>query len=272
VISSLAIGAAVAIALLVPARADAQWRYPYPYPYGGYARSLASVRVLVTPKEAQVYVDGYYAGIVDDFDGLFQRLHVPAGEHEFVLYLDGYRTVHQKVYLTPDATYKLRYTMEKNLAGEASEPPPAPPEPNAAGPGAAPQPYPPAPRAPRRPMYPPPQPYPYPPQPPYPEPQPPQPPTPPQPPQPPSAAAPAPASDSGTLIVRVQPSGSDVTIDGEQWRGPEGDERLVVQVDAGSHHIEVRKNGFRRYAGDVQVRRGETVPVNVSLSPERDEQ
>ena len=32
--------------------------------------------MLVDPAEARVYVDGYYAGTVDDFDGLFQRLNV----------------------------------------------------------------------------------------------------------------------------------------------------------------------------------------------------
>jgi hypothetical protein len=71
--------------------------------------------------------------------------------------------------------------------------------------------------------------------------------------------------------VRVQPTASEVWIDGEQWRGPEGDERLVVQLSEGTHHVEVRKSGFRRYATDVQVRRGETVPLNVSLSPDRDQ-
>ena len=42
----------------------------------------AQIRCLVTPREASVYVDGFYAGIVDDFDGLFQRLPVTPGGHE----------------------------------------------------------------------------------------------------------------------------------------------------------------------------------------------
>jgi hypothetical protein len=33
--------------------------------------------VLATPKEAAVYVDGFYAGVVDDFDGVFQSLPLP---------------------------------------------------------------------------------------------------------------------------------------------------------------------------------------------------
>ena len=60
-----------------PSVARAQW-YPYPplYPYRYHPMDnlRSAVRLEVTPKEAEVYVDGYYAGIVDDFNGTFQRL------------------------------------------------------------------------------------------------------------------------------------------------------------------------------------------------------
>jgi PEGA domain len=252
-----AVGVCLTLAVaLWPARADAQWRYPYYVP-----RDLTALRVIVKPNDAKVYVDGYYAGIVDDFDGVFQRLRLPAGQHDVVLYLDGYRKVHQKIYLTPDSTYKLRYTMEKNLAGETSEAPPEPPETPAGGeapPGGG-QPMPPMPRTPRGGMYPPRQPYP--PQQPYPPPQ--------QPPPPEQAPPPPSGRDNGTLVVRVQPAAAEVWIDGEQWRGPDGDERLLVQLAEGAHHVEIRKSGYRSYTTDVQVRRGETVPLNVSLTPDR---
>jgi hypothetical protein len=39
------------------------------------------LRLRVTPKSAQVFVDGYYAGVVDDFDGLFQHLTLGVGPH-----------------------------------------------------------------------------------------------------------------------------------------------------------------------------------------------
>src|SRR5207244_800650 len=110
------------------------------------------------------------------------------------LYLDGYRTVHQKVYLTPDNTFKLKYTMEKLGAGEQPEPRPQPPQaPPQAGPPPTYQP----------PMYPP--------QPPRgqgrraPQGQP--------PPPPPSSGSPMPragnASAFGTISVRVQPGDAD---------------------------------------------------------------
>ena len=38
-------------------------------------RDSGSLRVIVDPEKTRVYVDGYYAGIADDFDGIFQRLY-----------------------------------------------------------------------------------------------------------------------------------------------------------------------------------------------------
>ena len=72
---------------------------PYPwwnagaYPYGYFPQYdvSADIRVDVKPKEAAVYVDGYfYAGIVDDFDGFFQRLTVSPGQHDLTIYLEGF--------------------------------------------------------------------------------------------------------------------------------------------------------------------------------------
>jgi PEGA domain len=231
---------------------EGQWGYPmYPPPYR-YRMGApdASVRIEVKPKEAGVFVDGYYAGIVDDYDGVFQRLHVAPGEHEIELYLDGYRTVRQKVYLPVNDTFKIRYTMERLGPNEQPEPrpqpinPPMPPQ--AFGPG---MPQPPMPQGPvgrgpavRR-----------------------MPPPPPQQQPPPDNARGAQPSAYGTLTVRVQPGDAEVSIDGEQWRGPDGRDRLVVDVAEGSHTVEIRKSGYRTYVTQVEIRRGETTPLNVSL-------
>ena len=91
------------------------------YPIGG---SLpGDVRVLATPKQAEVYVDGFYAGVVDDFDGTFQRLHVTPGGHAITLHLEGYRTVTRNIWVTPDDTLKLQLSMDKLRPGEISAPP-----------------------------------------------------------------------------------------------------------------------------------------------------
>jgi hypothetical protein len=205
---------------------------PWGYPYAGYygpRDDSAEVKLEVKPKDAQVFVNGYYAGLVDDFDGTFQRLHLAPGDHELVLFLEGYRTVKQSIRVRPREDAKIRYTLEPLPAGEKAEPPPPPPPEEEQPQQQAP--------APRRPA---------------------------------PSAQPAPsiraeARGFGTLVFRVQPVGAEILIDGERWQGPEGDERLVVQVSEGSHRVEIRKEGFVPYTGEVTVRGGGTTPLNVSL-------
>ena len=204
----------------------------------------ASVRFEVKPREAQVYVDGYYAGIVDDFDGTFQRLRTAPGEHEITIYLEGYRTVRKKVYLQPDNTFKMKAQLEKLAAGEQPEPKPQPVEPPqmAAPPDNQPM-YPPAPRN-RRGQEPPP--------------------PPPSTPAPREPGVPE-AAAFGSLTIQVQPRDAEVLIDGEKWTSPAGQERLVIDLPTGHHTIQIQKPGYRTYVTDVEVHRGETTPLNVSL-------
>ena len=251
------------------------YQYPYPpRPYGYGYRSYgpeASVRLDVKPKEAEVYVDGYYAGVVDDFDGTFQRLRVEPGEHEIELWLEGYRPVKQKVYLTQDNTFRVRYQMERLGPGDAPAPKPQPIDPPQGGnqPPRMQQPPPmqqPMGRGPVGRRMPPPQ----------------------QPPDNPRGGPDNPRggpdnprggpdnprggqgnSAYGTLAIKVQPGDADVSIDGENWRGPGGQDRLTVEVAEGSHTVEIRKVGYRTYVTQVEIRRGQTTPLNVSLRGEQ---
>jgi hypothetical protein len=100
------------------------YRYGVPY-YGrvyGYVPApvygariyYGDVRLRVRPREAQVFVDGYYAGIVDDFDGVFQRLTLTVGPHDieiegpglepqvFHVMVDPARTIDVRADLYPD--------------------------------------------------------------------------------------------------------------------------------------------------------------------------
>ena len=116
---------------------SAQIRYPVPYgpfyPYGPFRYAHeAELKLEINPKEAEVYVDGYFAGIVDDFDGAFQRLRVVPGQHDIVIYHEGYRSIREKLYLGPNSSRKLERSMETLAPGEANEAKPepvAPPDP-----------------------------------------------------------------------------------------------------------------------------------------------
>jgi len=104
--------------------------YPYPgfgFPPGVYPNdSAVAVRLQVTPRDASVFVDGYAAGTVDDYDGVFQRLRLIPGPHEIVVYHPRHRTLRQHVYYNPGSTHTIRHILEPLLPGEVSEPQPVP--------------------------------------------------------------------------------------------------------------------------------------------------
>lgn len=208
-------------------------RYPYPPPrYRGYDYDEASARIEVTPKDAQVFVDGYYVGSVDDFDGVLQRLHVRAGEHTLEIFKEGYRTIRERVDFRRGETYRVRFTMEPLDAGEAQPPRPAP-DPTAPARDERPDRMRAAPVPPR------------------------------------GAPRDSIRGDGGALAIRVQPDGAAVLVNGERWDARDGQEPLVIHLAEGTHRIEVQKEGYRPYTAEIRVRRGETVPLNISLRADR---
>ena len=54
-------------------------------------------------------------------------------------------------------------------------------------------------------------------------------------------------------------------IDGQPWRVPDGQDRVVADMSEGRHNVQVRKTGYVGYLTDIQVRRGETTTLNVEL-------
>jgi hypothetical protein len=209
---------------------------PYPYPYGGYYRDYGSeARIQVQPRHAEVFIDGYFVGTVDDFDGWSQRLRVEPGEHELEIYLSGYKTFRQPVLFRPGASLKIEHVMQPLAPGEQPEPRPtaspsttSSPSRPAAGAEQGRDPYP----QPRRGT------------------------------PPPSTVE---SREYGAIAVRVQPMDAEVIVDGERWESPQAGD-LTLQLSDGPHRLEIRKEGFRTYTAEIRVRRGETTSLNVSLS------
>lgn len=209
------------------------WPRPMPpvwyYPRFDYR---AEVRIDCRERGAAVYVDGFYAGVVDDFDGMFQRLPLPPGGHRLTLFLEGFETADFSVYLRPGSTFTLHHAMRRIAAGEASRRPtvappvPAPPDGTYTSPGTR-APVPPAPSS--------------------------------------------PASDAGaigTLELQVQPAQAEVRVDGERWVSS-GDGIYELQLTVGRHRLQVSAPGYRGYEGDVDLEEGEATPVHVTLTRER---
>jgi hypothetical protein len=238
------------------------WGYPYgpygPYPvvaYPYYGYEATAVRLQATPRNAEVFVDGYRAGVVDDFDGTFQRLSLPPGQHEITVYLAGYRTWSQSVQANPGTSQKFQFALEALKPGEVNEPRPVPAPPqerpngqdrpmrmmppvqipggasssSAPPPGnidVAPAPMPPAPPAPPTPIDP---------------------------------------ATAGSISIHVEPGGAEVFVDGQHWGSLGGGDKLVIRLAEGKHRIDVGKPGYLPFTADVDVKRGEVTPVTVSL-------
>jgi hypothetical protein len=86
---------------------------PGPYsPYGGYPtydypHIAGGVRLKIRPRDAQVFVDGHYAGLVDDFDGVFQSLKLEAGGHKIEVRMPGFEDLELDVHVQPGRTLTL---------------------------------------------------------------------------------------------------------------------------------------------------------------------
>ena len=69
--------------------------------YGSYGYPVGELRLKVQPRDAQVFIDGYYAGRVDDFDGVFQSLRLEEGEYQVEIVLPGYEPLAFDVRIFP---------------------------------------------------------------------------------------------------------------------------------------------------------------------------
>ena len=83
------------------------YTYGYsPYAYGGYADSYytGSLRLKVEPRFGEVFVDGYYVGLVNDYDGVFQRLRLEEGPHHIEIREPGFEPLEFDVLILPGET------------------------------------------------------------------------------------------------------------------------------------------------------------------------
>ena len=104
--------------------------YGYGYPYygggyygyygGGYTYT-GSVRLKVKPRHAEVLVDGYYVGTVDNFDGTFQSLRLEPGPASIEVRAAGFEDLRLDVMILSGR----KITFEENMqAGDPGEAPP----------------------------------------------------------------------------------------------------------------------------------------------------
>jgi hypothetical protein len=95
---------------------DPFWYDPYYYGGGGgyYGAYNGRLRLKVKPSNAEVFVDGYFAGEVDEFDNIFQHLEIETGPHRIEVREDGYEPLTFEVRILPGRTVTYRGELKKN--------------------------------------------------------------------------------------------------------------------------------------------------------------
>lgn len=113
---------------------DLYYQFPYgPYPYYGYgyayppyyypvptpgyeteveAEAPGSVRIDIPQKDATVYVDGFYVGIVEDFNGDKEPLNLTPGPHRLEIRAPGYETATFDVNIQSGRTIRYRTALQ----------------------------------------------------------------------------------------------------------------------------------------------------------------
>ena len=92
---------------------------PYYSGSGGYSagiyntREQGNLKLKVKPRNAKVYVDGFFVGMVDEFDGAFQKLALNSGRHKVEVRAEGYETAEFDVLISPEQTVTFQGELKK---------------------------------------------------------------------------------------------------------------------------------------------------------------
>ncbi len=213
----------------------------HPPGYGGQGSYTGAVRLKIKPREAEVFVDGYYVGVVDEFDGAFQRLRLEPGPKRIDIRAPGFETLTFEVRITPGRTI----TYEAGLEAGSPGPRPGPAEPPMAAtppPGSAPA------RPPSEPI-----------------------------PAPPPAGAPgeppdvgygAPAVLYGGIRLKVEPRDAQVFVDGYYvGKVDDFDSGRGLPLESGPQEIEMRMDGYEPLLIEVRILPDETITYEGALAP-----
>jgi hypothetical protein len=81
------------------------------------SRPIGGVQLDLEPRRAQVFVDGAYAGLVDDFSGYYQHLSLPSGFHRIEVLTDGYVPLIFDVAVVPARVITYRQSLAEAPRG-----------------------------------------------------------------------------------------------------------------------------------------------------------
>jgi len=72
---------------------------------------MGSLRLQVKPRDAKVFLDGYYVGLVDSFDGFTQRLRLTEGTYQLEISHPDYVPIDLDVLIVAGETVTFKERM-----------------------------------------------------------------------------------------------------------------------------------------------------------------
>ena len=81
--------------------------------------ATAELKIAATPSRAAVFVDGQYAGHIDEFDGVGKAMLLTPGQHRLHIALPGYLPFDTMVDLRPQQKLKIQTDLVKGSITEA---------------------------------------------------------------------------------------------------------------------------------------------------------
>jgi len=85
----------------------------------GYRGDVGALDLDVSPEEAQIYVDGNYVGVADDYDGFPTFLWLEEGTYDLAIYRSGYETIFRQYTVYPGIVIDVEDRMRR---GESVHP------------------------------------------------------------------------------------------------------------------------------------------------------
>jgi hypothetical protein len=76
-------------------------------------RTYGGVRIDLPQRNGEVYVDGSFAGMVDQYDGALQQLNLEPGPHHIEVRADGFEPLAFQVNAEPGRTITYRSDMRR---------------------------------------------------------------------------------------------------------------------------------------------------------------
>jgi len=86
--------------------------YYDPFYGDSFFHDIGELRLSVSPRYADVYVDGYFSGRVDDYDGVFQALKLEAGPHHIQIVAPGFAPLDFDTRIEPGRKITYRGTLQ----------------------------------------------------------------------------------------------------------------------------------------------------------------